>query len=167
MTDTRNAKAWPAVFADGRGLAGALLAVWEGVEPVGADGGNLRGLFGDALEAAAEPLGVPELKERAAEWRGVDAMWHDLAEAALPADVPEFARLRELTAAVRETLHAEGTAGAAEIEEAAGELWAARAEYDVRFPLGDPGPLFEDLSARLHAVHEAETEAVARLRALV
>ena len=35
LTDTRNAKAWPRVFADRKGLAGALLSVWEGVEPVG------------------------------------------------------------------------------------------------------------------------------------
>jgi hypothetical protein len=36
------AKAWPRVFADGAGLFGALLSVWEGVEPAGMTGGNLR-----------------------------------------------------------------------------------------------------------------------------
>ncbi|MEV4073834.1 BtrH N-terminal domain-containing protein [Nonomuraea fuscirosea] len=30
LVDTRNAKAWPKVFADRRGLAGALLSIWEG-----------------------------------------------------------------------------------------------------------------------------------------
>ena len=42
LVDRRAAKAWPTVFADRRGLVGALLSVWEGVEPAGMYGGNLR-----------------------------------------------------------------------------------------------------------------------------
>jgi hypothetical protein len=110
MVDHRNAKGWPKVFADGRGLAGALLSMWEGVEPVGMDGGNLRDLFADGLEEAGALLGLP-LADLAEEFRRIHGLWHGLAEAAFPLDVPEFARMRALTAQIRESLLAEGTAG--------------------------------------------------------
>ena len=42
MTDRRNAKAWPRVFAGGVGLFGALLSIAEGVDgDIGAEGGHL------------------------------------------------------------------------------------------------------------------------------
>jgi hypothetical protein len=40
MTDTRNAKAWPRVFADPRSLVGALVSMYERIEPVGTGGGT-------------------------------------------------------------------------------------------------------------------------------
>ena len=58
LVDERNAKAWPNVFADRRALLGALLSVWEGVSPAGMTGGNLRLLFADGLEQAADLLGI-------------------------------------------------------------------------------------------------------------
>ncbi|MGH9252871.1 MAG: BtrH N-terminal domain-containing protein, partial [Acidimicrobiales bacterium] len=35
MTDPKNAKGWPTVFADRRGLVGALLSIWEGTSALG------------------------------------------------------------------------------------------------------------------------------------
>ncbi|MDH2425838.1 BtrH N-terminal domain-containing protein [Sphaerisporangium sp. TRM90804] len=162
ITDGGNAKGWPRVFADGRGLSGALLSMWEGVEPVGMDGGNLRDLFADALDQAAPLLGLP-LGEPAAEFRHLHALWHDLAEAALPSDVPEFARMRELTAAIRESLLSEGTAS----PEDGRELWELRAVVDREPPVKDTGALFADLGERIAGLYRAETEAVARLRSLL
>ncbi|MBG0828992.1 DUF4872 domain-containing protein [Planomonospora sp. ID67723] len=165
LVDTRNAKAWPKVFADGRGLSGALLSLWEGVEPVGADGGNLRDLFADGLEEAAGLLDLP-LGGLADEFRRIHGLWHDLAEAAFSPDVPGFARMRELTAAVRESLLSEGTAGTEPPAEGP-ELRALRAELDGAPPVEDVGALFADLSERLAGIHRAEAEAIAALRALV
>jgi len=164
VTDTRNAKAWPKVFADGTGLVDALLSVWEGVEPVGMDGGHLRTLYARFLDEAADLLGAPGLRECAGLFREAAAGWHAVAEAALPADVPEFARLRELTAAVAEGVAA-GDAGAATRAEAAGELWELRTACDRRPPVDDTGALFTALAARLGAVYEAERAALDRLRA--
>jgi hypothetical protein len=43
LTDTRNAKAWPKVFADWVGLFDACLSVYDNLEPrAGSGGGNLR-----------------------------------------------------------------------------------------------------------------------------
>ncbi|MEV4174310.1 BtrH N-terminal domain-containing protein [Nonomuraea sp. NPDC049709] len=167
LTDTRNAKAWPKVFADRQGLADALLSVWEGAEPVGMDGGNLRDLFADALDEAAALLERPALAELAGRFREIHALWHDLAEAALPAEVPEFARIRELTAAIKESVMSDGTAGDPAAAQASRELWAARAAAnDSLAAAGDPVPLFAALGTRLSAVHEAERAAVARLAEL-
>jgi hypothetical protein len=157
FTDRRNAKGWPTVFADGRGLAGALLTAWEAVEPVGMTGGHLRGLYADFLDEAATLLGPPAA-EAAGAFRAAAAEWHAFAEAALPVDVPEYARLRELTAAV-----AEGVALGAPDAAAAGELWRLRRELDEKPPVP---PDFGVLAERMTAVHAAEESAVRVLRAL-
>lgn len=157
MTDAKHAKGWPRVFADGRGLAGALLSIWEGVEPVGIDGGNLRDLFADGLSQAAGLLGEERLTELAAEFTRIHGMWHGLAEAAVPAEV--YGRARELTAAIRQAVAEEGEAGQAE----AAELWELRARLDAEPARAD----FADLGARLLAIHEAETAAIARLGTIV
>lgn len=160
LTDTSSAKGWPQVFAGGSGLVGALLSVWEGVEPVGMTGGHLRGLYADFLDEAAALLDTPALRECAADFRGVAARWHAVAEAALPSDVPEYARLRTLTAALAAGVAA-GDDGTQERAEAAEELWHLRLEYDDAPPVA---PDFSELAARVGEVYEAELAAVDRLR---
>ena len=160
LTDTRNAKAWPNVFADGRGLAGALLSAYQGIEPVGTYGGHLRGLYADFLDEAAALLEAPRLAEAAVAYRALAERWHALAELALPAEVPEFAALREELAALHESVFARGDAGAADAAEAAERLWALRAELDAAPPVE---PDFAALSAAVGEIYEAEVEAAALL----
>ncbi|GGL02334.1 BtrH N-terminal domain-containing protein [Planomonospora parontospora] len=159
--DRRNAKGWPKVFADGRGLAGALLSMWEGVEPVGADGGNLRDLFADGLEEAGALLDLP-LAGLAEEFRRIHGLWHGLAEAAFPLDVPEFARMRALTARIRESLLAEGTAGGgagADAGTAAAGAGGTAAGEDPRATAGGAGAVMPqdaaDGAAELRELREA------------
>jgi hypothetical protein len=168
MTDTRAAKGWPRVFADGRGRVGALASVWEGVSPAGMTGGHLRDLTADCLDAAGPVLDV-RTAAAAAAWREAGAAWGAVAEAALPVDVPEFARLRELTAAIQESVQAEGDAGRPAAAAAAAELWDLRARLDAEPPLtpADRDAVFADLGERLRAVHAAETVAVRELAAVV
>jgi Butirosin biosynthesis protein H, N-terminal/Domain of unknown function (DUF4872) len=165
MTDERNAKGWPRVFADGRGLVAALLSLWEGVEPVGMTGGNLRGLFADSLDEAADLLQRPRLRDLSPTWRVIAAQWHDLAETALPADHPLFGRMRELTATIQESITAEGDAGSDAAKVAAEELWRLRAEADTSSPFDttDSKALFAALGARIARLYDAERDAVDRL----
>ncbi len=169
MTDTRNAKAWPKVFADGSGLGGALLSAWEGIEQVGAEGGHLRGLFADGLTEAATLLDRPDLNGLAEEFRRIGGLWHELAEHLLPADVPEFARVRDLTAAIRESVAAEGTTPDAERERAeyARELEELRAAVDADAPVGEPAALFAEVGERLGEIYTAEQAAIDHLSNLV
>jgi hypothetical protein len=170
LTDTRQAKGWPRVFADGAGLVGALASIWEGVEPVGADGGHLRDVYADFLDEAAPLLGEDgsgsggdAARQAASAFRVAAARWHDVAEAALPADVPEYARLRELIAEVAAGVAA-GDEGARARASASEQLWALRAEYDRKPPVEAD---FAVLAERVGAVYDAERDAVDALRALV
>jgi hypothetical protein len=161
LTDTHAAKAWPNVFADERGLTGALLSAYEGVEPVGAYGGHLRALHAGFLDEAAALLEAPRLAQAAAAYRELAERWHALAELALPADVPEFATLRKELAALHERVVARGDAGAADAAQAAERLWALRAELDAAPPVE---PDFAVLSAALADIYEAEVAAAAAAR---
>ena len=88
--------------------------------------------------------------------------WHAFAEAALPADVPEYAALRDHTAALAEGV-ALGDAGASDRQAAAEELWRLMAELDRQPPVEtDLGLLAE----RMEAVHAAERTAVDLLATL-
>jgi hypothetical protein len=158
------AKAWPRVFADGAGLFGALLSVWEGVEPAGMTGGNLRREFAAGLTAAAALLDEPSLGDEAARWVEIAELWHTLAEAAVPTSVPACSRVRELTAEVTGAV-AEGDAGRADRAAAARELWALRDRYAAEPPLGagEITGILATMSGILREIYDAELGAVQRL----
>ena len=162
------AKAWSRVFADGAGLFGALLSVWEGVEPAGMTGGNLRREFAAGLIEAAAVLDQPRLGHEAARWVEIANLWHTLAETAVPTAVPACARARELTAAVTGAV-AEGDAGRTDRAAAAEELWALRDRYAAEPPLGadELTAVLAGMSGILGEIYEAEKAAVQRLGTLV
>ena len=148
MMTGRDAKAWPRVFASGRGLAGALVSCYEGIQPVGPYGGHLRGLYADFLDEAAGLLEDPSLSGAAAAWREAAARWQTLADLALPDEV--FGRLRELLAEVHGTVVEGGDASSA-----AAELWELRrsaAPVDVEV-------LFPAMGSALEGIYEAEVVA--------
>jgi hypothetical protein len=79
-TDTRNKKAWPVVFADGRGIATMTASIYTAA----GRGRHLRGLYADFLEEAAELLSRPALREAATAWRAAADAWEAIVDAALP-----------------------------------------------------------------------------------
>jgi hypothetical protein len=164
LTDRRNAKAWPRVFADRAGLFGACVSVYENVEPVGAAGGNLRGLYAEFLDEAAELLGDDGLRRAAGAYRDLAGRWHELAGLALPADREPFAEVRRLTDRLHRLVE-RGDAGRQEAATAAGRLWAARDRWRSAFPAGDAevDALLAALADQVAAVHDAETAALATL----
>jgi hypothetical protein len=166
MTDAKAAKGWPRVFADGRSLTSALASIWEGASPAGMTGGHLRDLTAEFLDQADALIGGTGPAAQA--WRAAGQVWHEVAETALPDDVPEFARQRELTAAIQLSIIADGDAGAAEVAAAAEELWELRARLDAEPPLtpATRDDLFAALAARLRAAHDAERAAVSELAAI-
>ena len=162
------AKAWPRVFADGAGLFGALLSVWEGIEPAGMTGGNLRREFGAGLTETAALLNEPRLDDEAARWVEIAELWHALAEAAVPTSVPACARARELTAAVTGAV-AEGDAGRADRTRAAEELWTLRDRYTAEPPFNaeEITAIFATMSGILREIYDAEKAGVQRLGAVL
>lgn len=162
MTDPRNAKAWPRVFADGTGLFGALLSIVENVDDgTGATGGHLRELYATTLDEAAAILDRPSLSDAAIAWRAAADLWEDLADAAVP---PRLTDGLEAVAAA-ERLHdavMEGEPGRARAMGAARELWARRGDNATSVGLDDDAraSLFADLGERLRAIYEAEVVAL-------
>ena len=104
----------------GRGLASALISTYEGIQPVGHDGGHLRDVYADFLgHEAAALLEEPALTEGAAAWREAAVLWQALA-VALPRG-----RVRELLAEVHETVVEGGDASRRRRE-----LWELRRSLD-------------------------------------
>jgi hypothetical protein len=162
MTDQRNAKAWPRVFADGVGLFGALSAIHEDVDgQVGSSGGHLRELYADALDEAAVALDNAALADAALAWRAVADQWEELADAAVPPDLDGAAEAVEAVEALHEAAMA-GEAGRSAVTEAAATVWAIRDRYADAFPLAPDriAAILADLGERLGAIHQAELDAL-------
>jgi hypothetical protein len=169
LLDTRNAKAWPRVFADRVGLFGTLLSVVEAVDgDVGATGGHLRELqaagldeAAAALDEAAAALDRPALADAAARWRSAGDLWDEFADAVLPPELDSATVAVESAEALREAV-AEGEAGRADAKAAAERVWAARDRYADSFPLEADrvAAIFADLSSRLAEIHAVERGAL-------
>jgi hypothetical protein len=156
----RNAKAWPNVFADGRGLAGALASIGANA----GDGGHLRWLYGSFLREASALLDDPPLQEAAVAWDAAAVAWEEVIATAFSFH-PELERLRGRIVAAAAAI-ARGDAAAAEARRLAGARWALQAELDASFP-ADPNEVFAGLHDAVAAMHAAETAALDALRSAV
>ena len=162
MTDERNAKAWPRVFADGHGLFGSLSALHESVDgQVGPSGGHLRELYAASLDEAAVALDNPALGDAARAWRGVADRWEELADAAVPPDLDGAAEAVEAVETLHEAVMA-GEPGRSRVSAAAETAWAIRDRYADAFPLPPDriAAILEDLGDRLGAIYQAEVDAL-------
>lgn len=162
MTDTRNAKSWSRVFADGKGLFGALMALVEGVDgDLGAAGGHLRELYAESLDEAAEALDNPALGDAARAWRGVADQWEELADAAVPPDLDGAADVVEAVETLHDAVMA-GEPGRARARAAADTASAIRARYAESFPLPPDriDEILRGLAEQLAGIYEAEVGAV-------
>jgi hypothetical protein len=165
LTDTRNAKAWPKVFADRVSLLDACLSVYENLEPqAGSGGGNLRELYAQFLDEAAGLLGTPALGKAAAASREAAARWREVAEVAVPADREPFAEARRLTDRLQAQVEG-GDAARREAAATAASLWALRDRWRPEFPGDDAAAdaLLGNLAAAVTAACDAEEAALASL----
>ena len=169
LTDQKNAKAWPRVFAGRRALAGALLSVWEGVMPAGGNGGHVRDLYAQYLDDAAVLLDNPALREPAEAFRGAARAWQTVADTALPDDVPALAELRDMAVALRQSIVDPSSVSPDEATQSATDLWARCAQLDRDFPVDDAATarLVAALSGAIDDVYQRETAAVAQLAAAI
>jgi hypothetical protein len=151
---SRAKQSWAAMFPPGRHLWGALRDLADGVEHRGSGGGLMRAMQAAGLREAAALLERPALAAVADRTAQLAAGWSELAEAALPGDVPAFARTRELLAR-RERLLRTGpdTEALAAVAAALAEL---EREVDADFPLADPDGLLAGLQASVRALHADE-----------
>jgi Domain of unknown function (DUF4872)/Butirosin biosynthesis protein H, N-terminal len=169
LTDRKNAKGWPRVFADGSGLFRALVSVTEAIDGgIGSTGGHLRGLYADFLTEAAALLDDGRLDDAAARWRDAADLWDDLSDAVVPPDLPDGLDAIEADEAVHAAVM-EGEAGRDAAAQASERLWAISDRHAGSFPLTDErrDEHFADLARRVRAIHEAEIVAREALPASV
>ena len=78
LTDTKNAKSWSKVFADGVGLVDVLVSVGEQVDDRGLFGGSLRRRYVEFLDHAGHLLDI-DLSEPASAYMLAAERWLDVA----------------------------------------------------------------------------------------
>ena len=169
VTDTKNKKGWANAFAEQEGLFGALLTVYESIESSGFGGGSLRGLYARSLDAAADLLDEPALGRASGAFRDLDERWAGLAERVAPSNQEPFSEARKLIDSLHERVLDGGDAEWQAARRTADELWRLRDDRDGE-PLFDAeafDDLLEELSGDLHALYDAERNAVAELAAAI
>ena len=167
VTDTKHKKGWGSVFADQKGLFGVLLTIYEGIESSGFGGGSLRGLYASFLDTAADLTERSSLSRVSGAYRDLDRQWADLAKRGAPSDVKPFSRARDLIDSLHEQVLDGGDAERPAAQMTAKELWRLRDARDEG-PLFDAGTfegLLQELAGDIHALYEAESNALAELEA--
>lgn len=166
MTHRKNAKGWPVVFADQRGLYGALKSVYEGVELISRDGGGLRGLYADFLDEAAGIINRPALREAAEQYRKLAAQWSAFADSALPEDVEPLRETRHLMRERHKLLMTYGGDALSQTRPLTERLSALYDQHKHNFPMSDAeiDALFTHMGESLLALYDAEVATLAVLR---
>jgi hypothetical protein len=168
MTHRKNAKGWPVVFANRKGLYGALKSVYEGVELVSTGGGGMRGLYADFLDEAAGIVN-PDLAGVAKKYRSLQAQWTALAETALPDNIGPLRETKELLRQRYDILMTQGGDGLEQMQPLTEQLGKLYQEYNPNFPMNDAeiDGLFGTLGDQLLALYDAEVSALAALKEIV
>ena len=166
LTDTKNAKGWPTVFAGGKTLFSGLVSVYEGIMHEGSDGTALRGMYADFLTEAASILNSPALDAAAAEYRALGAKWRALADTALDPSVAPLASARAVLDQREAAIKTGGDDQADTIVALGKELEAMRPSADADFPRDEAWikDLFARMQAQLNDIYAHETAALEMLR---
>lgn len=167
MDSDKGKDSWGRVFAPGKHLWTALTSVHDFIENYGTGGGLCRPTFAEFLDESAQLLEDQRLVSLARRYERLGEDWSALADAALPADVPAFARARALLDARMEHLTAE--ADGAAVRKAWDELDALKREAAESFPLSADAclALRRGLKQRVLALHRDEVAALDELSKLV
>jgi len=159
LTSTKDNERWERVFAAGHKLWAGLTGIHRYVEYYNNGGGLGRPVMADFLAKAADSLGQPALKPLGDRYAELGKQWADLADAALPDEIPEFAEFKSLTQQYAELYNSGGTPG----EKRA--VWDQMDELGrrvkARFPLtpAECAELRASLAERVRAIHAAEVAA--------
>ncbi|MDX2160405.1 MAG: DUF4872 domain-containing protein [bacterium] len=164
LTDSKNKKGWPSVFAGRKGLLDALTSVYEAVVWDQSDGTGLRGLYAQFLHEAADIMAVPRLHDAAQAYQAAGDAWRAFANAALPGETGMLADSRRLIDARYQAFFANQSG---QVREHVSAWEVLRQRANAAFPLDDSAvrDLFADMQARLETVYSAEVTALETLKA--
>jgi hypothetical protein len=155
MHGSREKDSWDRVFPPGKHLWTALTSLHDYIENFHTGGGLCRPIFAEFLREAAQTLQEPRLESLAAKYSEIGRLWTDMANAALPQDVPLMKRAQSLL--VRKATRP----AADEIRRIWDELSELSRQASESFPLSPRNcqALQKDLQERLKQIHEKEVAA--------
>ena len=154
---------WERVFERGPRFWQGLVGIYDYVEHYGGGGLN-RPLFAEFLREAGESIGDSRLKSLSNRYAEIGSAWSELAEAALPSEVPQFREAKELHASKAELTNSGGSVD--EIRACWARLGDLRQQICQHFPLSETecDTLRAGLQTRARALYEAEVAARDALR---
>ena len=164
LTDRKDKKAWPAVFAEGPRAYAGLQRAYESIECQLAPGAG-RTLYADFLDEAAVTLDRPRLSEAAEAYRRASSSWSAIST--LIAKVPDQAVREACEISDRRlALDEADSEGGAALETSAG-LWSRRKALadECRLSKEEALGIYAEIAARVGAILDAERAAVAHLQA--
>ena len=166
---SRDKDSWERVFTPGARLWRGLTSINEYVEHYGTGGGLCRPLFAEFLAEASEALGSDSLRSLGERYAELGRAWSELADAALPDDVPVMREAREVLARRSELMHSDGPPATEAVRAAWQRLDELAAAAEQQFPLSAAAvvDLRADLQRRVRAIHAAEVSAHEALTAVV
>ena len=169
MTDTKNKKGWPTVFADGTGLYSSLRSLHESIKYTTTEGAALRNLYADFLDEAAEVLGHPALPDAATQYRRAAAIWVALADSAMPNSLPPLQQTKQLLAEKYTTWREQGQKGMTKINSLNDQLLEIEIELNPGMSLNqdEKDALFSHMQSHLLALHDAEKTALNTLSRII
>jgi hypothetical protein len=155
---SKDKERWERVFEGGR-LWRGLTSIHECVEYQNTGGGLCRPLFAEFLTEASAALDRGELRLLAERYTDLGRAWSELADAALPDDVPELREVKELHARRTELTVSGGNAD--EVRATWMRLGELEKQAHTKFPLSDAdaAALRARLQARVAALYESERAA--------
>lgn len=158
--------AWETVFREPSRLVFALFWIEHATEISGTGGGNYRALYASFLEEAAELLRDTRLRAIAAQYRTLAALWTELVRAALPDEVPELRKFRELGVRKTRLLSEVGGPAAPQMADLVAERWVLLTNVrrqGLPPDFGDVRQFLDRLADLLDAIVEAEERAAREL----
>jgi Domain of unknown function (DUF4872)/Butirosin biosynthesis protein H, N-terminal len=166
---TRDKDSWERMFTPGARLWRALTSINEYIEHHGTGGGLCRPLFAEFLGEAADALGSGSLRALGEQYSGLGRAWSELANAAVPDDVPAMREAKELLAQRSELLHSDGPPATDAVRATWKRLDELATAAEQEFPLSASAVvnLRAELQRRVRAIHAAELAAHEALTAAV
>ena len=160
---SKDKERWERVFVPGANLWRALTGIHTWVEHYGTGGGLCRPLFADFFTEAAATLNDPRLSALASRYSDLGRQWSELADAALPVEVPIFKKARALLTRKSELMASEGPSAADEIRAVWDQLGELERQAGECFPVSEAhcAELRADLKVRVLSLYDGEVAALA------
>lgn len=159
LTSTKDKERWEHVFAPGHRFFNGLLYLHLWTEYAGTGGGLARPIMGEFLHEASRELREPALAKLGDRYAALGAQWSELADAALPDEVPQLTAAKKQLATYAELFNSGGTPD--ELADCWNSILKIEDQMKKSLPLtiAECGELRSRLRDYVVAIHSAECAA--------